>query len=47
MSKNTGVIKWFNNEIGCGFVETKYGINIFVNDLYFNDNNMDYIKVKK
>ena len=33
MAKNKGIIKWFNNEIGCGFIETKDGKNIFINDL--------------
>lgn len=40
MAKNRGIIKWFNNEIGCGFIETKDGKNIFVNNLYIDEDDI-------
>lgn len=30
MSKNTGIVKWFDNERGYGFISTNEGQDVFV-----------------
>ena len=37
MAKSKGIIKWFNNEVGCGFIETKDGESIFISDINLDD----------